>query len=184
MHTHIHTDSETDTDTDMDTDASTRSTSHLIDSRTQHRDGTVRQRFTATHCNALQRTAAHCNTLQYTATHCNTLQHTAAHYSTLQHTATPCNTLKHPATSCNTLQHLHRRHAIEPVHESTSLAWDIYTTTKTIALLYCCTCTYGCLSSFLIKLGASLDVATVVYFVRVRHADDSQISVGWRCVCS
>jgi len=74
---------------------------------------------------------------------------------------------------------LYRRHAIEPVHESTSFVGIGH-----IALLYCCTCTYGCLSSFLIKLGASLNVATVVYFVRVRHADDSQISVGWRCVCS
>ena len=51
--------------------------------------------YTATHCNALQRTAAPCNALQHTATHCNTLLHTARHCNILQHTATHCNTLRH-----------------------------------------------------------------------------------------
>jgi len=59
-------------------------------------------RYTATHCNTLQRTATHRNILQHTATHCNTLQHTATHCNALRHTATYCNTLtydfKEPTT--------------------------------------------------------------------------------------
>jgi len=75
-------------------------------------------RYTATHCNSLdklQDKATHCIVLHtpgsprqsitlLSATHCNTLQHTAMHYHTMQRYAHTCHaTSDHHPPCCNTL---------------------------------------------------------------------------------
>jgi len=100
---------------------------HHVGSHTQGKGGETLQsttRYTATHCNALQRTATRCNT-HYT-THCKTLYNTMTQITrmdkvgeTLQCTATRCNrmiqitrqgwrhtathTATHNATRCSTM---------------------------------------------------------------------------------